>query len=51
MGNIISQADYQELWTKNNQNIKKADLLDPDDIINLCPQKLGHCLTASCASQ
>ncbi|MBD2253834.1 helix-turn-helix transcriptional regulator [Nostoc parmelioides] len=42
MGNTISLADYQELWTEHNQNIKQANLSDPDDIINQCPQKFGH---------
>jgi AraC family transcriptional activator of pyochelin receptor len=42
MGNTISLADYQELWTEHNQNIKQANLSDPDDIINQCPQKFGR---------
>ncbi|MBC1224516.1 AraC family transcriptional regulator, partial [Nostoc sp. UCD120] len=42
MGHCISLADYQELWTKYNQNAKPADLSDPNDIINMCPKQLGH---------
>jgi AraC family transcriptional activator of pyochelin receptor len=42
MGNSISLADYQELWTQYNQNSKPADLSDPNDVINLCPKQLGR---------
>ncbi|MBD2198071.1 MULTISPECIES: helix-turn-helix transcriptional regulator [Calothrix] len=42
MGNSISLADYQELWMQYNQNAKPADLLDPNDVINLCPKQLGR---------
>jgi AraC-like DNA-binding protein len=41
MANIISLADYQELWRQSNQNTRKPDPSDSSDIINLCPQEFG----------
>ncbi|WP_082803833.1 MULTISPECIES: helix-turn-helix transcriptional regulator [unclassified Anabaena] len=41
MANIISLADYQELWRERNQNTQQPDPSDPSDIINLCPQQFG----------
>ncbi|MEH2263861.1 helix-turn-helix transcriptional regulator [Nostoc sp.] len=41
MANIISQAEYQEIWYNSNKNTQYPDPLDSSDIIYSCPEQFG----------